>query len=110
MTQSDKPSSPTSTDTKIDKAIEEILKHFERLCAKHYRDPSKDGLSTLNRHESATIALKTLLTSEKNKAVVEAKEARIRQNQSFCGCPFCTHHSDPYERHVKDAQLRSEDE
>ena len=43
MTQSDKPSSPTSTDTKIDKAIEEILKHFERLCAKHYRDPSKDG-------------------------------------------------------------------
>lgn len=24
------------------------------------------------------------------------KEERIKRNQSFCGCPMCRHHSDPY--------------
>jgi hypothetical protein len=92
-------------------SLEEVLERWDKQINTPYAALSdREQASDMEQVDRYWQLIETLLTSEKNKAVAEAKEARIRQNQSFCGCPFCTHHSEPYERHVKDAQLRSEDE
>ena len=65
MTQSNKPSTPTSTDTKIEEILDRYQFHFAHQFT-HKEDPFTK--------EQATTALKTLLTSEKNKAVVEELE------------------------------------
>jgi len=67
---------PTQTHTKsatpsdnLNKAVEEILKHFERLSIKHQTAPQKSAARTINRYETATQALTTLIDEEVEKTL-----------------------------------------
>ena len=60
--------SATPSDN-LNKAVEEILKHFERLSIKHQTAPQKSAARTINRYETATQALTTLIDEEVEKTL-----------------------------------------
>lgn len=52
--------------------------------------------------------IEALIATQRAEAVAEDKERRQVENRSLCGCPFCTHHTDPYETRL--TQLKSSKE
>ena len=54
--------------------------------------------------ESKTEQIMQLIDS----AITEAQQDRIKRNKSFCGCPMCTHHSEPYEAQLKNNTTKQE--
>ncbi len=60
-------------------------------------------------HSTATSVATEQIVQLIDSAITEAQQDRIKRNKSFCGCPMCTHHSEPYEAQLKNNTTKQEE-
>ena len=99
---------PNTDDTSREELDKVIATYLEGL-----HEPNDDPLYNHLRADRDTKALKEAIDQHTKtmceRAVEVYQQKRITENKSFCGCPMCLHHTEPYEAELQSSPNKRED-